>query len=887
MIAERLYRALLRFAPADLRERHSDEMIHLLRGEVLAARQRGRLAAIRAAFDGLADLAARLVYEHWRRIGRPRIHDTNRSSIMNRIGEAVSLDVRFALRSLRRRPVFAVVAVGTIALSIGAATAMYSVVDGVLFRSLPYRDADRIVQVWQTDEVSRRQSVIASNWDRTPLDYTDFLVWRERQRSFAGVAVWSGALAFMAGPNGPEQVSATRVSPGLFELFGVVPALGRTFARGEDVIGGPRLAIISHERWRSHHGARPDIIGTRLLFGDDPYQVIGVLPPGFTLERGKPGAAYWIPAGQEPGDIGRRNRSFLAIARLRADVSIEQAMTEARVLLSTQNAPGTPSMGVRVVDFVREETRDVRRPMLLLLGAVGVLLLISCVNIAILLLGEASTRETEMSARVAIGATRARIIGQLLTESVLLSFIGSALGIGVAWWATRGIVALAPAGLPGILGVHLDGRVLGAAVFVTIATGIIFGLAPAITLSQARPARLLRSGSATRGGGALQRSLVATELALCVVLLVGAGLLTRSLRQLSTVDPGFRSDRLLTVQLSRARYWEDSAGVTAFYRDVIPRIATIPGVGGVTAASEVPFTGRSSSSPYILVGEGEAELRSRKHQVQQRIVLDNYFAVMGIPMAEGRGFGPGDRATTERVAILSEAAARRDFPGRSPIGERVRYQGEWRRIVGVARDTKVGKLSTDAQPSIYTPASQRFGLLDIIVRTSGDPAALAPSIRQVTRQAGPRFAITNIRTMDDLIRSSFAEERFRTALVALFASIAALLVSIGMFGVTARAVARRTREVGIRVALGSTTTSVVGLIVRQTMGHVTIGIAIGLGAALVASRLLTPYLFGVSSTDPVTYGTIFVLLAAVALLASWLPARRAGRVQPATVLRSE
>ena len=887
MIAGPLYRALLRLAPADLRARHGDQMIELFENEVSVARRGGRVAAFRAVLHGLADLLLRIPYERWRRIGRPATGHANEDSRMNRVLETINLDVRFALRSLRRRPVFAVIAVGTIALSIGAATAMYSVVDGVLFRSLPYRDADRIVQVWQTDEISRRQAILAPNWDRVPLDYTDFLVWRDRQQSFAGVAVWSGFGAMTAGPNGPEQVSGTRVSPGLFELLGVAPILGRTFARGEDVIGGPRVVMISYETWRSHHGARPDIIGSTLLFDSKPYEVIGVLPPGFTLQRGKPGAPYWVPAGQSPGDVGKRNRSFMAVAKLRPGVTVERALMEAQQLLSTQDAPGNPSKGVRVADFVREETREVRRPMLILLGAVAVLLIISCVNIATLLLGEAATRDVEVSARIALGASRARIIAQLLTESVLLSFLGSALGIAVAWSAIRGIIALAPAKIPGILGVHVDGRVLGVATLVTIATGVFFGLAPALSLARTGASRLLRSGSATRGGGGLQRLLVATELALCVVLLVGAGLLTRSLQRLSTVDPGFRSERLLAVRLSLSRFWEGSIGVTNFYRDVIPKIAAVPGVVGVTATDEVPFSGRSSSSPYLLVGEGPEALREHKHQVQQRVVLDNYFTTMGIPLAQGRAFDQTDRAASEPVAIISEAAARRDFPAASPIGQQVMYQGKWRRIIGVARDTKAGRLSVEAQPSIYTPMSQRLNLLDIIVRTKGDPAALAPSIRRVTQQTGPRFAITDVQVIDDLIRTSFAEERFRTVLVALFASIAALLVTIGMFGVTARAVARRTREVGIRVALGATSISVVGLVVRQTMGVVMVGVAIGLGVAAITSRLLTPYLFGVKGTDPLTYGAILVLLGTAALVASWLPARRAGSVEPATVLRSE
>jgi putative ABC transport system permease protein len=542
---------------------------------------------------------------------------------------------------------------------------------------------------------------------------------------------------------------------------------------------------------------------------------------------------------------------------------------------------------VRIADFIREETREVRRPMLILLGAVAVLLLISCVNIATLLLGEASTRDVEMSTRVALGASRGRIVRQLLTESVLLSLGGSVVGVLLAWWASRGVVALAPPNIPGIHGVQVDGRVLAVALVATIATGLIFGLAPALTLSHSGPERLLRTGTASRGGGSSQRSLISIELALCVVLLVGAGLLTRSLERLSAVDPGFRSERLLVVRLSLAQFWKDSVGLREFYREAPSRIAAIPGVVGITGVSNAPFSVGSSSSPYLLVGEGQAELVARKHEVKQRVVLDNYFAMMGIPIVDGRSFGTSDQAMSEPVAIISEAAARRDFPNVSAVGQRVKYQGAWRRIVGVARDTKASKLSTDVQPSIYTPWTQRLDLLDLVVRTTGEPATIASTVRRVIQETGPRFAITNVQIMGDLIRNSFAEERFRTVLVAAFGAIAAVLVSIGMFGVTARAVARRTREIGIRVALGATTPSVISMVVQQTMAAVAIGVAIGFVVAAIASRLLAPYLFGVTTTDPVTYGAILGLLSTAALLASWLPARRAGRVEPALVLRSE
>jgi predicted permease len=794
-------------------------------------------------------------------------------------------DLRFALRSLRHRRLFAGVAITTVALAIGAATSIYSVVDAVLFRSLPYRDSGRLVAVWQTDSTRKRQPILAANWDRVPIDYTDFITWRAKQTSFSAVGVWSGFGALLAGQDGPEQVNGTRVSPGLFEMLGVTPILGRTFLPGEDVVGGARVTMLSYETWRSRFGSRRDVVGSSILFDDVPYQIIGVLPEGFTLERGAPAAPFWVPAGQQAGDVGQHNRSFLAIARLRPGVTLEQADVETRELLNTSDP--TRNRGIRITDVVRDQTRAVRAPLLVLLGAVALLLLIACVNVATLLLGEAANRDVEMSARVALGATRGRLVRQLLTESVLLSTIGAALGALVAWWGTKAIVALAPANLPGIRTAGVDGRVLAVTLAAAMATGILFGLAPALTLSESGPGTLLRGGRTVRGGGRLQRAMIATELALSVVLLVGAGLLSRSLQKLSAVDPGFRAEHLLAVRLSLANSSRDSLQLRAFYDAVLARLSATPGVAAVTAASNVPFTGGSSSSPLLLPGEGQAEIAARKHEVQQRVIAPNYFAVLGVPVVAGRAFGASDRTGGPLVAIISEAAARRDFPNESAIGKLVKYQGAWREIVGVVGDVKFSKLSADDQASIYTPAAQRLGGMDIVVRTRGDAAAIAPTIRRVVRELGPNAAITSLQDVASLIHRSFGEERFRTALIALFGVMAAVLAAVGMFGVTARAVSRRTREVGIRVALGATASSVVGMIVRQTMHGVAIGIALGAAGSVAASRVLAPYLFGVSTRDPLTYASMFALLAGISVVASWFPARRAGRVEPAAVLRGE
>jgi predicted permease len=543
--------------------------------------------------------------------------------------ETVFFDLRFAARSLRRRPTFAAIAIATIALAIGAATSIFSVVDGVLFRSLPYHDARRLVAIWQTDSVRKKQAILSAFWDRTPLDYTDFIGWRAKQTSFDGVGVWSGFGAMTPGARGPEQLIGRRVSPGLLEVLGIHPLIGRTFLPGEDVIGGPHVTMVSYETWMSRYGGRRDVVGSFVRFDDTPYEIIGVLPEGFTLERGKPGAPFWIPAGQRSGDVGQRNRGFHAIGRLKAGVTLEQASNETRQLLNA-NDP-TSSNGVRITEFVRDETREVRAPLLMLLGAVGLLVLIACINIATLLLGEAAARDVEMSARIALGATRGRIVRQLLTESLLLAGVGATIGAVLAWWGTRVIVALAPARIPGILTVAVDGRVLIATLVMATMTGLLFGLVPALTLAESGPATLLRSTQTVRGRGRLQRVMIAVELALSVVLLVGAALLSRSLEKVSAVDPGFRRDHLLAVRLSFAGPWEDTTALRAFYAGSIVRLAAVPGVVGVTAASNVPFTGGSSSSPYTLAGEGDAERRAHKHEVQQRVIASNYFATMSIP----------------------------------------------------------------------------------------------------------------------------------------------------------------------------------------------------------------------------------------------------------------
>jgi putative ABC transport system permease protein len=640
--------------------------------------------------------------------------------------------------------------------------------------------------------------------------------------------------------------------------------------------------VLSYETWQARFGGRPDVVGTAVSFDKVPWTIVGIAPKGLTLERGKPGPAFWIPAGQDANDISQQNHNFRSIARLKPGVTMEQAAVETTRLLQGSTPP--EKRGVRLQTYQREETREVRQPLLLLLAAVGVLLLVACVNIATMLLGEGAARQTELGTRLALGASRARIIRQLLTESLVLSLAGGAAGAVLAWWGTKLIVAMAPDRVPGIRNVAVDGRVLGMAFAAAAVTGLAFGLLPALATSHGG-GFLRGGGQSRRGRDRLQKTLIAVELSLSLVLMVGAALLARSLWKLTAVDPGFRSERLLVARVSLASSTFTNEARAAFYGTAATRLAALPGIEAVTAAANgVPFTGSASSSGYFR--EGETDMKQRR-TAGQRDVLPNYFSMMSIPILSGRAFGPEDGPNAPLVAIISETAARRDWPNESPIGQRVTFQGAVRTIVGVVADSKYDKLSADAEATIFTPHAQRPGGATFLIRTRGTPVTMIPTVRETLRGVAPATAVGTIDVMDELIRRSYGEERFRTALIVLFGAMASVLAAVGMYGVTSRAVNGRIREVGIRVALGATTASVIRLIVQQTLGGVVIGVAIGVVGAFAATRLLAPYLFGVAPHDPLTYAGTIALLAFVSVVASWIPARRAGRVHPAVVLRGE
>jgi predicted permease len=814
-------------------------------------------------------------------------------------------DAYFAVRAWRRRPTLASIAIATIAIGIGAATSVFSVVDGVLLRPLAFAQPNRLIAIWQTFPDWKKNEILASSWDQITLSQPEFRDLRATQTSFTDVGIWSGGRALLTVGDRTEPVRTVRASSSLLGTLGVAPLLGRTFLPDEDTPTGPPAALMSFELWQSRFGGDAGIVGRVVSLDDVPFTVVGVLPPGLKLGRttstpvpdASAEVAFWTPVGRDSQNYSERtNHSYRAVGRLKPGITLERAAAEVAQLL--RPTPGEArEKGTRLAEWQVDQTASVRAPLFILLTAAGLLLLIACVNVATLLLGEAATRELEMAARLALGAARSRIVWQLLIESVLLAMAGSAIGALLSWWGTHALVAAAPPRIPGLTDVRVDLRVLGASLAASLATGVLFGLAPALTLSSARPGVLLRAGGqSARGRGALQRTLIAVELGLSVILLVGAGLLARTLQRITDVDPGFRSANLIVDQPSLSRATSSDSLVTRqFNADVVTRLAALPGVTGVTAASAPPFSNNSTSSSFQIEGEpqpatgGGVAINERRHSAQQRVTLPGYFAMLGIPVRVGRDFSVDDRASTPFVCIVSAALARRDFPNESPIGRRVKYQGYWRTVIGVVDDVHLQRLSSDYEATIYTPLEQRWGawVLSLFVRTAGDPGSMMSAVRKTVADAAPRQTTQSMETMESMMRRSFAEERYRALLISLFGVFAAVLAAVGMYGVTTRAVARRTRELAIRSALGATASAIARTVLGGTLTGGAIGVSVGLFVAALTARQLAPYLFGVSTTDPITYAAIIALLVAVSLGATWLPARRAARADVAEVLRGE
>jgi len=850
----------------------------------------------------IADLEARgLSPEEARRaarleLGNPvAVHEQVRSYGWENAFAAFFADLRYAARRLRRSPGFAAVGVLTLALGIGAATAIFSAVNPILFKPLPYPHAERVLGLW--DRGSDGSSVTVT--------FGTFRELMTRAHSFDAVAVWKSWQPTMTGEAEPERFDGQRVSAGYFRVLGVPPALGRDFDPADDRLGGPRVAIVSDRLWRRRFAADPAIVGRRIRLDDDLYTVAGVMPKGFESVLA-PSAQVWTllqydsslpPGGREWGHHLRM------VARLRAGLGVEQSRREldaiAQAPVAEFSRPPWARLdhGLLATSIQDDVTGGVRPALLAVLGAVTLVLLIACVNVTNLLLARGAARRGELSMRAALGAGRPRLIRQLVTEGLLLSLLGGALGMALAQLGVRALVALSPSELPRVDAIRFDGAVFGFALAVTTGIGLLVGLIPALQTSRVDLQEGLRKGSRRTSGGhrRARRALVVAEVALALVLLVGAGLLLRSMRLLFAVAPGFNPPHVLAMQVQTNGHRYDEAGAThRFFAAALDAVRRTPGVTAAAFTSQLPLSGDADfSNLYGVHFEHDRDPKD-EHDAFRCAVSPGYFETLGIPLRRGRRLDEHDVAGAAQVAVISESFARRKFPGQDPVGQRIRLGApadrSWNTIVGVVGDVKQTSLAVSRVDSVYIAAEQSpwaDGTLWFVVRTQGDAAALAPAVKSAVWSVDKDQPIVHVATMETLLAASAAERRFALILFEAFALAALVLAALGIYGVLSGSVNEQTREIGVRSALGATAGEILTLVVRQGMGLAGLGAVLGLAGALLASQALTSLLFGVSALDPVTYLGVIALLLAVSALACWAPAWRASRVEPSITLRAD
>jgi putative ABC transport system permease protein len=807
-------------------------------------------------------------------------------------------DLRYGARMLVKKPAFTLTAILTLALGIGANTAIFTVINAALLRPLPYPDAERLVVVNTT---MRRETV-----EVRATSYPDFVDWRDQNTVFERIAARVSASFTLTGGAGPENVNGELVSADYFPLLRAQAARGRTFLPEEDRTPDThRVAVVGYALWQRRFGGAPALIGQTIQLNGADYAVVGIMPEGFRGVSDQ--AEIWLPtmmtsSARDADHLRQRDQRWLSsVARLKPGVTLAQAQTEMDAIMGRleQAYPDeNRNRGARVTLLHERFFGGLQLTLWILLGAVGCVLLVACANVANLQLQRAAGRAPEMAVRLALGATPRRLIRQLLTESLLLALIGGALGVLLALWSVDFLIKLSPVTFPSFVNLTLDARVLGFSLLISVLTGAMFGLAPA--LQAARPAlnETLKAGGRNASGGLgrnrLLSSLVVSEIALALTLLIGAGLMIRSLQRLQAVDPGFDSERLLTmwVSLPARAYRRDQ--IAPFSQRLREGLQALPGAHSVALASDLPLSGSTSAGPIELEGQtiapagGEGEIRMYRHRV-----TPGFFSTLGIPLIRGRDFTEGDHAQAPGVIIISEAMARRYWPNEDPIGKRLRESGSgnpWVSIVGVAGEVKYRGLpqNPNADPDVYFPLMQRpTGNLNLAIRASVDPNSLVAAARGVLQKLDPDLPAYSVTTMAEQVASQTRQSRFSAWLLGIFGGLALILAAIGIYSVMAYAVEQRSREIGVRMAMGARAADVLKMVIGQGMRLALLGVALGLGAALALTQLMKNLLFGVAAADPLTYGVIALLLTLVALLACWVPARRATKVDPIIALRCE
>jgi putative ABC transport system permease protein len=821
-------------------------------------------------------------------------------------------DLRYGLRQLRRNPGFTAVAVLTLALGIGATTAIFSVVNAVLLRSLPFRNPSRLIAL--------HEGIPKIGFPRMGFSPPDLIVFERSQKSFSAVGAFRNERVDISSQSEPERVMAARVSASLFPMLGVQPLLGRVFTAQEDRPGSD-VAILSYGLWQHRYRGAPSALGQTIQLNRQPYTIVGVMPRNFEfplrgpllLDNGSP-AVLWVPMAFTPAELQDWGGVYLysVVGRLRPGVTLAQARSEAeslsKVLVASYPAAiavwaRRGQLSIAALPFHEDVVGSVRALLLVLMAAVAFLLLIACANIATLLVSRATARQKEIAVRSALGATKLRLLRQMLTESLVLAFAGGGAGLVLALYVRNLILAFVPASVRLPRHVPLNGTALAFALATSCFAALLFGLAPAFLVSSGKVQASLqeggRSGTAD-GSHRVQGFLVAVEFALALILLVGAGLLIRSFGKLLETQPGFRPGHVLTLNVPLPReMYPHAAQITGFYKQLLRRVSNLPGVESAGLSSDLPLHASEGVS-IVIEGRSAVEGQTRRAIVQSW-VQGNYFQTMGIPLMEGRWFTPADRLNSPPVAVVSLSMARQFWPGQNAMGKRIRFgvYAPWETIVGIVGNVSQGPLSQPLEPHVYRPYRQLSGpfleadpfgdwhAMNVAVRTHADPASLTSAVLAQVHSLDPGLAVANIRTMTQVIRSSLAGPRFNAILLGIFASLALFLAAIGVYGVLAYAVARRTHEIGIRMALGARKGDVLKLVLGDGLRLAIIGVAIGLAGALGLTRFLSSLLYGVKPTDPLTLAALSLLLIAVALLASYIPARRAAKVDPMVALRCE
>ena len=798
-------------------------------------------------------------------------------------------DVRYAIRLLLKRPGFAAVAILTLALGIGATTAIFSVVNAVLLSPLPFPNAERLVQV----------RIASSNDEGFSLPDADFLAWRSQNRTCAAIAAYDASPETLTGDGAPERIGAAAVTDRFFDVLGARPLFGRVFQEGDDAPGAAKLVVLSHGFWTRRFHADPAVVGRTVLLGGVGHTVIGVMPAGFRFPLADIDA--WRTLTMNPPS--RRGPFYTTgIARLKPGVGIAELRANlgvvAAVLKRQYPAPDDWTLGA--VPLQEAIVGDVRRMLFALLGAVGFLLLIATANVANLLLARAAAREREIAVRGALGAGRRRIVAQLVTESVVLAIVSGLAGLVIAWWGTHTLLAMAPKGIPRLDEAGMNVPVFLFALGVAAACGIAFGVVPALRASSAPLVESLKDGgrgASAAGHRRVQRLLVVAEIALAMILSVGAGLMVRSFAALQRVSPGFDPGHLLTfeVALPNASYKED-ARVRAFYDALVQKLEAVPGVRSVGLTISLPPNLLQVTDNFMV--EGQVLPPNQGAPIGPVVMAsDALFRTLGVPLIRGRAFDARDEANRAPTVIVSDALAAKYLPGLDPVGRHLKIGGPerpiapnnpWREIVGVVGDIKYSGLQAAPEPAYYLPYRQNpWNGQFVVVRSTADPAALGSAARGAVAALDKDVPVTSLSTMDDVVTTSVAPPRFRTVLVSIFALVGLLLAAIGIYGVMAYAVAERTHELGVRIALGAERRDVVRLVLGEALVLAAAGVAVGVAGALATTRLIQSLLFGVTTTDAMTFAGISVLLFATAIVASWIPTRRALRVDPMVALRYE